>query len=217
MDPAIPLSACVRAAWMSRWRTNSRNATATSTIMIGPPMNSASVNCQVISNVRMMPSSMTRLVLAISKVIAAMKLAPRRNSDLARATAAYEQDEDAAPKAVATASVFGLSSPSSRTTVCRRTTACTIADRVKPRISDQVTCQVIDPARLSAWPMASTTRMSSLPGSDGQQLAQAMLQERMRETVGKPVKRHPAVLAERDESGEAQHLERVRHLVIVGI
>ena len=36
----------------------------------------------------MMPSSTTRLVEAISNAIAAVKLAPWRNSDLARATAA---------------------------------------------------------------------------------------------------------------------------------
>ena len=36
----------------------------------------------------MMPSSMTRLVLAISKTMAAVKLAPFRNNDPARATAA---------------------------------------------------------------------------------------------------------------------------------
>ena len=36
----------------------------------------------------MMPSSMTRLVEAISNAIAAVKLAPWRNSDLASATAA---------------------------------------------------------------------------------------------------------------------------------
>src|SRR5580704_17347946 len=65
---------------MSLRRTNSRNATATSTIMIGPPANSARVNCQDSSSAMMMPRSMTRLVLAISKVIAAVKLAPRRNS-----------------------------------------------------------------------------------------------------------------------------------------
>ncbi len=86
MDPARPLPACWRAAWMSRLRTNSRNATAISTIMIGPPMNSARVNCQPISSPMMMPSSMTRLVLAISKAIAAVKPAPRRNTARASAT-----------------------------------------------------------------------------------------------------------------------------------
>src|SRR5450755_246025 len=97
IDPASPLSACSRAASMSCWRTKIRNATATSTIMMGPPMNSARVNCQEISRARMMPSSTTRLVLAISNTIAAVKLAPLRNSDRASATAAYEHEDDAAP------------------------------------------------------------------------------------------------------------------------
>ena len=88
IEPASPRSACSRAASMSRCRTSSRNATATSTIMIGPPANSARVNCQDSSRAKMMPSSITRLVLAISKVIAAVKLAPRRNRARASATAA---------------------------------------------------------------------------------------------------------------------------------
>ena len=46
----------------------------------------------------MMPSSTTRLVDEISKTIAAVKLAPFRNRARARATAAYEHDEEAAPK-----------------------------------------------------------------------------------------------------------------------
>ena len=56
--------------------------------MNGPPMNSASVNCQPISSARMIPSSMTRLVLAISKAIAEVKFAPLRTSERARATEA---------------------------------------------------------------------------------------------------------------------------------
>ena len=88
MDPASPLSACCRAAASRRRRANSRNATATSTIMIGPPTNSARVNCHESSSAMMMPSSITRFVLAISKTIAAVKLAPRRNRARARATAA---------------------------------------------------------------------------------------------------------------------------------
>ncbi len=56
--------------------------------MIGPPINSASVNCQDISSARMMPSSITRLVLAISNTIAAVKPAPLRISERASATAA---------------------------------------------------------------------------------------------------------------------------------
>ncbi len=88
IDPASPRSACRRAASTSRRRTNSRNATAIKTIMIGPPTNSASVNCQAISSARMMPSSTTRFVLAISNAMAAVKLAPCRNSERASATAA---------------------------------------------------------------------------------------------------------------------------------
>ena len=42
------------------------------------------VNCQPISSARMMPSSITRLVEAISNAIAAVKLAPLRNSDRAK-------------------------------------------------------------------------------------------------------------------------------------
>jgi hypothetical protein len=41
---------------MSRWRTKIRNTTATSTMMIGPPTNSARVNCQPSSSAMMMPS-----------------------------------------------------------------------------------------------------------------------------------------------------------------
>ena len=46
----------------------------------------------------MMPNSTTRFVEPISKAIAAVKSAPLRNSDLAKATAAYEHDEEAAPE-----------------------------------------------------------------------------------------------------------------------
>ena len=56
--------------------------------MMGPPANSAAVNCQPISSARITPSSMTRFVEAISNAIAAVKPAPFLNSDLASATAA---------------------------------------------------------------------------------------------------------------------------------
>ena len=49
----------------------------------------------------MMPNSTTRLVEAISKAIAAVKLAPLRNRERASATAAYEQDDGAMPAAEA--------------------------------------------------------------------------------------------------------------------
>ena len=48
-----------------------------------------------------------------------------------------------------------------------RTTACTTAARVKPRISDQAICQVMVPATSRAWPTASRapTTPSYRPGS----------------------------------------------------
>src|SRR4051794_8139131 len=137
-------------------------------MMIGPPTNSASVNCQPSRSARITPSSITRLVLAISKTIAALKLAPLRNSERASATAAYEHDELATPSPVALASVAGRSSPSMRVMVSRRTTAWTIADSVKPRTNDQVICQVIDPAIVKASPRSERTEViSSLPSGHG--------------------------------------------------
>ena len=118
--------------------------------MIGPPVNSARVNCQPMSRARITPSSITRLVEAISNAIAAVKPAPFRNSDRASATAAYEHDDDAAPKPVASASVRGRSSPSSRMTVDFLTRAWIIADSANPRISAQVISHVIDPVMDSA-------------------------------------------------------------------
>ena len=56
--------------------------------MMGPPTYSARVNCQPSRRAMMMPSSMTRLVEAISKVMAAVKSAPLRNKARANATAA---------------------------------------------------------------------------------------------------------------------------------
>src|SRR5689334_17211843 len=141
---------------MSRDRTNSRNRMASTMIISGPPTNSAAVNCQPISRARMMPNSTTRLVEPISNAMAAVKLAPLRNRDRARATAAYEHDDDAAPKPAATARVRGRSSPNRDTIVERRTTACTTADSAKPRISAHRISQVIDPASANAWPTAAS-------------------------------------------------------------
>ena len=56
--------------------------------MIGPPTNSARVNCHPMSSARMMPSSITRFVEANWNAIAAVKLAPLRKIDRASATAA---------------------------------------------------------------------------------------------------------------------------------
>jgi hypothetical protein len=51
-------------------------------------MNSAAVNSQPMIRAKMMPSSITKFLLAISKAMAEVKFAPLRNSDRARATAA---------------------------------------------------------------------------------------------------------------------------------
>ena len=123
IDPAMPRSAWSRASRSSRSRRKSRNSTARNTIISAPPLNSASVNCQPISSARITPSSITRLVDAISNAIAAVKSAPLRNSARPSATAAYEQEDDAAPSPAAIASVRGRSSPSNRTTVDLRTSA----------------------------------------------------------------------------------------------
>ena len=165
IDPAIPRSACSRAASMSRERTNSRNKTARTTIISGPPRNSAAVNCHPISRARMMPNSTTRLVEPISNAMAAVKLAPLRNRDRANATAAYEHDDDAAPRPAATARVRGRSSPIRDTIVERRTTACTTADSAKPRISAHRISQVIEPASANAWPMAASALLITRPSA----------------------------------------------------
>ena len=61
---------------------------ASPTIMIGPPTNSASANCQPISTSNTTPSSTTRFVDANMKIIAVVKSAPFWNSDFAIAVAA---------------------------------------------------------------------------------------------------------------------------------
>ena len=88
MEPAIPRSACSRASRSSPGFRNRRNSTASTTIMIGPPTNSASVNCQPNSSHRITPSSSTRFVEPNWNAIAAVKFAPLRNSERASATAA---------------------------------------------------------------------------------------------------------------------------------
>src|SRR5665647_2848775 len=144
IDPATPISACSAASRMSRSRRTIRNISATSTMMIWPPMNSATVNCQPSNRNMMTPSSMTRLVEAISNAMAAVKLAPLRNNDRASATAAYEHDDNAIPNPMEATMARGRSSPISRTTVARRTTALATAERKNPKIRAHRISQVID-------------------------------------------------------------------------
>src|SRR6266568_3136218 len=157
ITPTRPLSACCRAACTSGGFSRARNSSASSTIISGPPTNSAAVNCQPSSTARMMPSSMTRLVEANSKAMALVKSAPLRNTDRAIATAAYEQEEEAAPSPQAIESERGESSGSSRPISALETTAWTAPEIAKPRISAHRISHAMAAARLSACPSASRT------------------------------------------------------------
>src|SRR5207247_4567716 len=95
----------------------------------------------------MIPSSITRFVEANWNAIAAVKSAPLRKSERASATAAYEHDDEAAPRPDATASVLGESSGSSRRISLFETTACTAPERAKPRMSAHSTSQVMPKAK----------------------------------------------------------------------
>jgi hypothetical protein len=117
--------------------------------MIGPPTNSASVNCQPRSTASKIPSSITRLVEANSNVIAAVKSAPLRKIERARATAAYEHDDEAAPSPQAIASDLGASSGSNRPISPLETTACTTADSANPRTRAHRISHVIENAKSS--------------------------------------------------------------------
>ena len=105
--------------------------------MIAPPTNSASANSKPISSHSTMPSSTTRLVLAIMNTIAAVKSAPRANNVLARAEDAYEQDELMTPKKDDFARVRGRWLPRAACISVRDTNAWTAPDNAKPRTSAQ--------------------------------------------------------------------------------
>src|SRR6266496_2262011 len=150
IEPSRPFCASARASSTSRRVRKTRKRIARKTIINGPPTNSPSTNCQPRSSAMMIPSSITRFVEANWNAIAAVKSAPFRNSDRARATEAYEHDEEAAPRPDATASVFGESSGNSRRISRFETTACTAPESAKPRIRAQRTSQVIPKAKLSA-------------------------------------------------------------------
>src|SRR5579862_1319477 len=156
IDPGRSRSASSRARASRRGERRSRKRRATNTIISGPPTSSPARNCQPSSSASTIPSSATRFVEAISNAIAAVKLAPLRKSERARATAAYEHDDDAAPRPVATRSERGESSGRRRATSRFETTAWTQAERAKPRIRAQRISQVIPSAKLRA-------RQSSCP------------------------------------------------------
>ena len=96
-------------------------------------------------------SSTTRLVEASSNAIAAVKLAPFRKRERAMATAAYEQDDEAAPRPHAMASVLGRSSPSNFAISLVETTAWIAAEMAKPRINAQRISQNMANAMRREW------------------------------------------------------------------
>src|SRR6266536_3823751 len=164
MRPAMPRSAWRRACSTRLGRSVALNSRARKAIISGPPTNSAAVNCQPRSTAMMMPSSITRLVEANWKAIAAVKSAPLRKIERASATAAYEHDEDAAPSPPARQSERGESSGSSRLISLLETTACTAPVRAKPRISAHRVSQNIANASPSAWPMGASMVTSPVAG-----------------------------------------------------
>src|SRR6266403_4857703 len=157
--PLSPLPACVRASATSLRDKNSLNSSAMRTTINGPPTNSATANCQPISTMMMMVNSATKFVEASSNAIAAVKSAPLRKIDRARATAAYEQEDDAAPRPHAIASDLGESFGNNRVISLLETTACTTADKPKPRMRGHKISQNMANAIQRAWPRAVTMSM----------------------------------------------------------
>src|SRR5919201_5710258 len=107
---------------------------------------------------------MTRLVEASSKTMAAVKLAPFKNSERASETAAYEHELEATPNRVASVRLRGESSPSRRAIERWETTAWTAPDRAKPRISGHSTSQAMLKASVRA--MATAARTCSMLNID---------------------------------------------------
>src|SRR3954469_25564790 len=94
--------------------------------------------------------------------MAAVKSAPLLNIDRASATAAYEQEELAAPRPHAFTMVPGLSSGSSRDISSFETTACTTAERKNPRIRAHRISQAIVAAIIRECPIAASIRISTM-------------------------------------------------------
>ncbi len=174
--PASAVRACSRASDSSRRETNARSSTAISTIITSPPRYSASVNCHPSRIQSTSPSSHTRFVEANWKASAEAAEAPFWNRLLAIATAAYEHDEEAAPRPVATATGRGPSPASARSIRSRGTHACTTAEMKNPNTSAHHTSQAISSASrtpcqnrcstgvISGGPFAYPHTVSSTPG-----------------------------------------------------
>ena len=105
--------------------------------MIGPPTNSAAMNCHPIRTNRTRPSSRTRLVEANMNTMAVMKSAPFAKSDFDIAEAAYEHEDETIPKPAALPTALGERVPRAACIRSFETKAWTMPDSVNPRINAQ--------------------------------------------------------------------------------
>lgn len=87
------------------------------------------------------------------------KLAPLRKSALATATAAYEQEEEVAPKPQARAKPLRSGRPRVEATARFETTVWTTAESKKPSASGQSTSQNMKNEICNAWRTGTSTAM----------------------------------------------------------
>src|SRR5260370_28251061 len=153
IEPAMPFSACSSADFFSESLSVKRKRRTRAAIMIGPPINSAAAKCHEISTHISTPSSSTRFVAANWKAIAAVKSPPLRTMERAIATAAYEQDDDAAPSALAFTIDLAEASGNSRDISPFDIATSTTAEKIKPRERPQKMSQNIVNAIHRAWPI----------------------------------------------------------------
>ncbi len=135
-----------------------------STIITTPPRYSATVNCQPTRIHSTRPSSHTRLVEANWKASALAAEAPLTNSERAMATAAYEHDDDAAPRPVARAVAPTPAPPSVFSIRSRGTHAWTTAEMAKPSTSAHHTAHAM--SRASRRPCHRKSRNAVIAPSD---------------------------------------------------
>ena len=133
------------------------------TMRTAPPTNSASVKRQPSRTHSTSPSSQTRFVEANWNASADAADAPFWKRDFAIAIAAYEQDDEAAPSAVARATGAKPLPERARSMRARGTQACTTADTPKPKTSAHHTSYAIRPA----FSIPSTTNISGSSRNDG--------------------------------------------------
>src|SRR5665213_985080 len=161
--PATPFSACALACATRAGVRNHLKSRARIVTITAAPTTSATANCQPRKTIMTIVNSSTRFVEAISNVIAAVKSAPFRKIDRAIATAAYEQDDEAAPSPHARRSVRGRWSPNMRTMASLDTTAWMAAEIPKPRINGHRICQNMANDIQRACSTAKTRVMCQLP------------------------------------------------------